>query len=302
MRKIRRSVCRGGLLIAVLLSTGCARQALVREGITYAEPATKDLHLTLFLPKDRQPVELRPCVLLIHGGAWVAGSRHQLRWYGRHFAAEGYVAASISYRKLPRHRFLDSVQDAKAAVCWLKGHAQEYGIDPGRLVVMGNSAGGYLAAMLAATHGMPEFEKGIDESCDTRVSAAISMYGALDLEVYREPKSWIRVGGIARRLVGRYASDGETEGPDAFKTASPITYFGKTTSPMLFVQGDADNLVPADVARRSYEILKNNGVFARLITVPERGHAFDFLYRTLRQNIFIEMLRFLEMTGNAPAE
>lgn len=288
-----------GVACIVAACAGCTGQVRVREGIVYAAPNHRTLHVTLFLPKE-ETGEPRPCVLLMHGGAWVGGSRHQLRWYGRHFASAGYVAASISYRKLPRHRFRASVHDAKAGVCWLKGHAAEYGIDPERIIAFGNSAGGYLAGMLAATSGNAEFEDDGQASCSTRVSAAVSLYGALDLAVYKEPPTWIRVGGVARRLVNRYVSDETPEGSDAHAFASPITYFDVNTAPMLFIQGDRDHLVPAEVAARGHEALDKCGVFSRLICVPGRGHAFDFVYRGLRETLFGDILAFLRETGNAP--
>lgn len=289
------------LLCCVPLMAGCSTgRQRVQEGIVYANPGHRTLHLSLFLP-DGPRDKARPCVLLMHGGAWVGGSRHQLRWYGRHLAAEGYVAASISYRKLPRHRFRDSVQDAKTAVCWLKEHAADYGIDPNRIIAFGNSAGGYLAGMLAATSGNPAFEDAEVVSCSTRVSAAVSLYGALDLAVYKSPHTWIRVGGVARRLVTRYVSDDVPTGTDAHAFASPITYFDANTAPMLFIQGEKDNLVPAEVAARAHETLQKCGATSRIVSVPGRGHAFDFIYRGLRESIFADILQFLNDTGNAPA-
>lgn len=289
------------VLCCVPVLAGCASgRQRVQEGIVYTSPSHRPLHMSLFLPENAQS-EARPCVLLMHGGAWVGGSRHQLRWYGRHFAAAGYVAASISYRKLPRHRFRDSVQDAKTAVCWLKEHASDYGIDPNRIIAFGNSAGGYLAGMLAATSGNPEFEDPMSVPCSTRVSAAVSLYGALDLAVYKTPQTWIRVGGVARRLVNRYVNDEVPPDADPHVFASPITYFDANTPPMLFIQGEKDNLVPAEVAARAHETLQKCGATSRIVSVPGRGHAFDFIYRGLRESIFADILQFLIDTGNAPS-
>ncbi|MCX5757482.1 MAG: alpha/beta hydrolase, partial [Candidatus Hydrogenedentes bacterium] len=106
--------------------------------------------MTLATPAARG-VAPRPAVLLIHGGCWLFGTRHQLHWYTRHFAEQGYVVAAIQYRMMPKYRLPDCVEDCKAAVRWLRLHAAEYNIDPDRIVALGNSAGGHLAAMLGVT-------------------------------------------------------------------------------------------------------------------------------------------------------
>lgn len=292
-----------GLLTVCALVSGCAgRTEEVREGVLYARPERRPLHATLFLP-EKAATEPRPCVLLIHGGAWVAGSRHQLRWYGRHLAREGYVAASISYRKLPRADYLDSVHDAKAAVRWLRLHADELGIDPNRIAVLGNSAGGYLAGMLAATAGKPEFEGTDNPGPPSNVAAAVSLYGALDLTQYKKPRTWIRVGGIARRLVGRYVRTSGEEAEDPYLTASPIHYLGKDTAPVLFIHGTDDNWVPYEVSKNAFESLASFGVPTRLYTVPRKGHAFDFFYHAWRKDTFEQILAFLgETLGKTAAK
>ena len=100
---------------------------------------------------EAKPGAKFPGVVLIHGGAWLFGTRYQLHWYGSRLARAGYVAASINYRMLPMYPFPYCIHDCKAAVRWLRLHADEYGIDPERIAAFGNSAGGHLAGLLATT-------------------------------------------------------------------------------------------------------------------------------------------------------
>ncbi|HNR30405.1 MAG TPA: alpha/beta hydrolase [Candidatus Hydrogenedentes bacterium] len=279
---------------------GCAHGYRIQEGVRYAAPGTRPLHLTLFLPEVDDAAARRPCVVLIHGGAWVSGTRHQLRWYGRRLAEEGYVAAAISYRKLPRHRFPACVHDAKSAVRWLRLHADDYRIDPDRIAALGNSAGGHLAAMLAATAEMPEFEGTENPGPPSDISAAVSLYGALDLAEYKQPKTWIRVGGVAKGLVRRFVTTDAKAQRDPYAAASPITYFDANTRPILLIQGEKDNLVSVDVARRAHDMLVEAGVKTNLIIVPDRGHAFDFFYPKIRRELFPEILHLLHETLGAP--
>lgn len=286
-----------GLLAAAMLmlaaSSGCVRGVRTHENLQYSTAGPRPVHLAVYVPRGLQADVRRPCVVLIHGGSWVFGSRDQLRWYGRRFAEAGYIAASISYRKLPRHTFLDSVHDAKAAVRWLRLHAGEYQIDPERIAVLGNSAGGHLAAMLAATDGNPVFEGEENPGAPSGVSAAVILYGALDLRIYREPTTWVRHTGIPQHLVARYVRDG-TGGGDPFAEASPISYFSPRTVPTLLIHGEEDGIVPVDVAQDAYAALRAHDVPARFIMFPRRGHAFDFFYPALRREVFAYTCQFLD--------
>ncbi|MFP4501620.1 MAG: alpha/beta hydrolase [Candidatus Hydrogenedentota bacterium] len=281
------------VLLLLLAGGGCAHNTTAHENIVYSTAGPRDQQLTIFTPRAEAEAA-RPCVLLVHGGAWIFGSRHQLRWYGRRLAEAGYVTAAMSYRKLPRHNFLDSVHDAKAAVRWLRLHADVYDIDPARIAALGNSAGGYLVGMLAATGDEPAFAGDQNHGPSDAIRAAVVLYGALDLSVYRDPESWIRVGGLARRIVKRYVRDGFDVGGDAFAAASPINYLGPDTAPMLLLTGTHDSLVPFEVARDAYTRLYTHGVPVRWVQFRGRGHAFDYFYPRLRHDVLGYVLQFLD--------
>ncbi len=286
--------------VIAMCMAGCVHGVRTQENLCYAKAGTRSQHLTLFLPEGGLERGPRPCVLLVHGGAWTGGTRYQLRWYGNRLAEEGYVAAAISYRKLPRYGFPACVEDAKAAVRWLRLNADACGIDPDRIAALGNSAGGHIVAMLAATGAKPAFEGTENPGPSSRISAAVSLYGALDLTEYKRPTGWISIGGIAKRMMRRFVAKDYKGGEDPYVVASPLTYFDQDTAPMLLIQGENDNLVPYVVAQRAYEKLEEAGVKSRLISVPERGHAFDFFYPRKRNEIFQEILAFLNETIGPP--
>ncbi|MCC6142968.1 MAG: alpha/beta hydrolase [Candidatus Hydrogenedentes bacterium] len=270
------------------------RRVRVQDNIVYARPGGTPLSLTLYEPVQARTRALLPAVLLIHGGAWATGTRHQLRWYGRKLSEAGYVAASISYRKMPRHSFPACLHDAKSAVRWMRRHAEELHLDPDRIAVCGNSAGGHLAAMLAATDGMEEFEGTENWGYSSRIHTAISIYGALDLRHYQAPRTWIGIAGASSRIIEYFVGAQFRNGHQPFEWASPITHLGHRTAPMLFIHGDKDKMVPVSVSRICCDKLRQAGVPAEFICIPNRGHAFDHVYPRDRRFVFRHILRFLE--------
>ncbi len=98
--------------------------------------------------RPRAGVAPLPCVVNFHGGGWVQGNPEQSQWLASRLAARNRcVVVSPAYRLAPEHVFPAGVDDARAVVQWVVEHADELGVDPGRLAVMGDSAGGNLAAV-----------------------------------------------------------------------------------------------------------------------------------------------------------
>ncbi len=291
------------VLAACLISTwSCAAEYRTKAKIVYADYGNRDLKLTLRLPVDGGQ-EPRPAVVLIHGGCWLFGTRHQLHWYGKRLGENGYVTAAISYRMMPHYPFPACLHDSKAAVRWLRLHAKEYGIDPERIAVLGNSAGGHLAAMLATTRPEDGLEGTVNGGVSSAVQAAVVMYGVSDLSYYQNPRGYIGFGGLSRVFVKSFVGKDSNGKKDPYAAASPITYAGRETCPVLFVHGTKDHFVPYAQSVAFCDQLQDLGATARLITVPY-GHAFDFFHHRARKNVFAEILTFLDvhMNHRVPSE
>jgi acetyl esterase/lipase len=277
--------------IALICCTADAAKFRTEGKMMYVDYGARKLKMTLRTPEDDGKV-LRPAVLLIHGGAWLFGTRHQLHWYGERLADNGYVTAAISYRMMPRYRFPNCLYDAKAAVRWLRLHADQYRIDPNRIAVLGNSAGGHLAALLATTIPSDGLEGSGDPGPSSAVQAAVVMYGVTDMSYYRHTKGYIGIGGISDAFVKRFLSKGPAATADPYAAASPVTYARRETCPTLLVHGTKDNFVPYAQSLAFYEQLRSLGVPSRLVTVPY-GHAFDFFHHRARADVFVGILSFL---------
>jgi acetyl esterase/lipase len=273
-----------------------------RRGLVYARAEGRPLKMTLFVPEN-SGTAARPGIVLIHGGAWILGTRYQLLWYCRHFARAGFVVMTIDYRLMPRYAFPKCLHDSKAAVRWLRLHAEELNVDPDRIAAFGESAGGHLASFLAATGNDDRFEGTENPGASSAVRAAISLYGPVDLTCYRDLPSHGPLVNVTRRFMvdfsGREAS-ASTE--TSWESASPIAYASSGTAPILFVHGEKDFVVHFEQSRRFHERLRELGVATRLLALPNRGHGFDYIRPRQRRAVFGEMLAFLSehMKEDAP--
>jgi acetyl esterase/lipase len=273
-------------ILAMSMTAGEPLSGFTREtGIVYAEPGGKALRGDLYLPDaPLAEGEKRPAIVIIHGGAWIAGRRAQLAYYARNFARRGYVAFAIEYRRMPRHPFPAPLHDCKAAVRWLHIHADEYDIDATRIAALGGSAGAHLAAFLAVTDPGDGFEGTDNLGHPSTIRAAVSIYGALDLTQFGERKR--QTGGRVRDgYLKAFAGRPGSKTADALAWASPISYIDRHAAPVLLIHGTRDMLVDHSQSERFQERMEKAGVDAPLILVPGRNHGFDFLFWRQRADL-----------------
>ena len=159
------------LVVAAVLLTN--EWAVARAGdrvadLAYVPASAPDFdaarhRLDVYRPQAAQAA-LRPVVLFIHGGSWNSGSKNDFLYkaIGRRLAKQGFVGVVISYRLAPQVQVPQQADDCARALAWTVAHIKDYGGDPARIVLMGHSAGGGLAALLAtgsdsllARHGLP---------------------------------------------------------------------------------------------------------------------------------------------------
>jgi acetyl esterase/lipase len=260
---------RATIVLALMACSGSARgegegKVETAYDLTYTKVGDRELKLDLARPAEGDGPF--PAVFVIHGGAWRAGDKKGHRDLIDRFAQHGYVAISPQYRFCPDETFPAQVHDVKAAVRWLKAHAGEYKVDPGRVGAMGFSAGGHLALMLGVTDADDGLEGDAAEgSPDTRVRAVVNYFGPTDLAADDIPK-------VSKPLVRDFLGGTPAEKPDAARQGSPLTFITGDDPPILTFQGTKDPLVPHTQALKLAEALSAAGVPGRVELIVGGGH------------------------------
>ncbi len=211
-----------------------------------------------------------PLVVWIHGGSWRGGDKGKNP--AAFLGAYGLATASINYRLLPAAPFPAQLQDCKAAIRFLRAHAAEFRLDPARIGVWGESAGGNLAALLGTTAGVAELEDG-DRAGLSRVQAVCDWFGPTDLPaLLAQARTVPPTSPLAKETATILALLGALPPAELQRQASPLAFVSPDDAPFLIVHGDRDPLVPLEQSTELHRALRAAGVPATLVVVPGAGH------------------------------
>lgn len=237
------------------------------------DASRRDLRADLIVPKVRQGLAPRPAVIWICGGAYMVVNRAVWLPEMLRFARAGYIVVSIEYRTSNETQFPDQLIDVKSAVRWLRAHAAEYCVDPERIFVMGESAGGTMASLLGVTAGMREFEQGDYLEYDSNVQGVVDFYGITDLA----DDCWDTSRSVPKWAMEAFLGTNYT--PEQARKASAIRYVTPNAPPFLILHGTADPLIPISQSQRMYDALRQNGVDARYLEIVDASHGDDLFYQ-----------------------
>jgi len=253
--------------VEVLPASSPYGEATVIRNIPYAAHPTPRQNFDLYLPANKtgQPF---PLIVWIHGGAWMMGIKEwdNVKYLVRH----GYAIASIDYRLSTEAPFPAQIQDCNSALNFILAHATNYGVSSRRFVVGGGSAGGHLALLL----GLARDEKDFGADASIKPLAILDFFGPADfnrmqndLETIHSEKGLELFKDAGGKLLGAPVEQSSAKA----KLASPINYVSAASPPVLMLQGNKDDLVPAAQSRRLHEALDQAGVKNRIIMV-DAGH------------------------------
>ena len=210
-----------------------------------------------------------PAVLLIHGGGFRAGTKESYIGLAVKLAEHGYTAATVTYRLAPRNQFPAPLQDAKAAVRFLRANAAKYGIDPEHIGALGGSAGGHLVLMLGLTEGVEDFEgSGPNRNQSSRVQCVVDEYGPTDFT-----QSYAKSVDAAE-VLPQFLGGDLTHDRAAHMRASPLNWVTPNAPPILAIHGTADPYVAYEQSFWLIERLIAAGVPAELESIAGAGHGF----------------------------
>ena len=245
-------------ILAVFLLSVCASAAgiEVRNDIEFARRDGEPLLMDVHIPPGPGP---HAAVILVHGGGWSDGSKQAdfIQPLFKPLDESGLAWVSIDYRLAPKHPYPAAVRDVEEAIRYIKAHAKEFRIDPKRLALMGESAGGHLVA-LVATRSTPE----------TRVAAVVPFYGAFDLEALQAPRKEVSKGMTG--FLG--ITDMSEKSRAVLREASAANYVKKGLPPFLLIHGTKDEAVPYDQSVKFNAQLKAVGVKTEFYTVENGIH------------------------------
>jgi acetyl esterase/lipase len=240
-------------------------------------PGFRPLAIDIYVPKkSRAP---KPLILYIHGGGWMGGHTRQSAAFSNFpavlakLASEGFVVASLEYRLSGEAPFPAQLQDARAAIRFLKANATKYGLDPSRVGVWGGSAGGHLAALAALSCGVTSLDPAPAAPGSECVQAAVTWYGVFDFAPM-----------LARQAPGNAALNPAENAllrctpatctPEAVRAVSPASYIDAKDPPFLLIHGEKDAVVPVAQSRDAEAAMKAAGMSVEAIYIAGADHSW----------------------------
>lgn len=257
----------GALLLTMMFTTGMKGE--YREGVEYGRAGDVSLRMDVHIPERTGPF---PAAIIVHGGGWVRGDRkHTVEPLFQPLTDSGFAWFSISYRLagdlhggsgvhdgVTSTLMLGSaVDDVRQAVTYIKQHAAEYRVDPNRLALIGESAGGQLASMAA-----------LKPAPGGAVQAVVALYSPSDLVSLAENSPQIP-DSVRQAVKGTPFGDMLVAG---LRSLSPINFVKRDSPPFLLIHGTADRLVPYEQSERMCAAIRQAGGSCELYPVRGGGH------------------------------
>ncbi|MCL2708872.1 MAG: alpha/beta hydrolase [Defluviitaleaceae bacterium] len=213
-------------------------------------PFEAGLAIRLFIPRRGELKKPRPAVVFFFGGGFETGSIEQFKPHSERLASIGIAAATAEYRIKSKHGTtpVESIRDAKDALCYVKRNADEFFIDPKRILVSGGSSGGYLAAACALLTGAEYDSGGVSE-----IPAALVLFNPL-LDA---------LSGIGKKMMGGLAAELDL-----------ISKVRKNQPPALILHGEDDSVTPIEASFIFQQKSRALGAECEIVSYPKRGHGF----------------------------
>ncbi len=203
-------------------------------------------------------VDALPAIISVHGGRWQGGHKKDNSTIKvKQWAGFGFFAMSIDYRLVGATPVPACYQDFQCAIRWVHAHARQYNIDPDRVNLIGQSAGGHMVSLAATLGDGPYARTGGWEHASNEFVAAISVAGNYELTTLSWGNIWTPKDGDP--IEGR-------------KLASPVNHVRNDMKPLCIIHSENDHSVPIDNALRMVEALKETGADHIFHRYPSAGH------------------------------
>lgn len=222
------------------------------------------LELIVCLPPDAREAGARlPWVVSIHGGGWSDGKPDEFLHWDRELASHGFVVVMPAYRLAPEHHWPSQRDDIREAVGWMRTRAEEFGIDPEDLTLLGRSAGGQIAS--ATAFGLPGLG----------VRRCVAFYAPHDMFFARK---YARPDDVldSLKLLRDYLGGDPEEKREVYHSASAIELVTSEVPPTLLIHGTRDTLVWVKQSRRLAAEMESENAPVTFLELPWATHACDY--------------------------
>lgn len=260
--------------------------------------SNRQLKMTLLLPQTDGP---KPAIVYYPGGGFTTAVHDKYIQMRMALAKAGFVVAAVEYRTVP-DKYPALINDAKSAVRYLRAHAKQFNIDPNRIGVIGDSAGGYVSQMMGTTNGEDEFNVGEYTDYSSDVQAAVTIYGISNLmnigEGYPEAIQKVHESpAVTEALLlygpafAEFAGKSILSNPEKAMDASPLGHVKANMPPFLIMHGSADNLVSPVQSEQLYKALIEKGNKVDYVVVEGAGHGDIYWYQPTVINKVVEWFK-----------
>jgi len=291
------------LLLANLISFAQQREffndafpkgTVFHQNIPYANDTLKKHLLDIYLPPNA--TNSTPVVIWVHGGGWMQNDKYADMSYMtgtiNAIISKGYALASIDYRHSTTKTFPAQIQDCNQAVQFLYDNATKYKLDKNRFTLMGFSAGGHLASLLALSNNSSISEFYANGKKPTfKIRVVLDFYGPSNLLLFFGEMDPSEVDNPIVKLLGT----SPLVRPDISNLASPVTYVDKNDPPFFIVHGEKDKDVPraqSILLKSSLDLVKVPNQITIVKDAPHYGKMFDA--EEIRTNLLIFLDKYIK--------
>ncbi len=241
----------------------------------YKQADTVKLKMMIYRPTNLRKTGKYPAIVFFFGGGWVSGTMDQFRPFADHCTSRGMIAVLVDYRVKSRHNTtpFESLKDAKSAIRYLRQNGTELGVDTGKIIASGGSAGGHLAAACYTNRTFNETGERLDISA--------------------KPNALVLFNPVIDNSAAGYGYDRIGE---QYLEFSPLHNIRKGFPPTIFFLGTKDKLIPVATAEKFKQRIDSVGSRCELHLFEGMEHGF-FNKSSLHEDLFSRMDQFFESIG-----